>query len=183
MSRREAKSNVFVLDAEGHPLDPVHPGYARRLLSYQKAAVVNDASGAVVWAAELTHRGQQVRKHLADRRAVRRSRRQRKTRYRMNESGFPRTRAKQQSRVRGFRTGDMVRAAVPTGTKAGTFAGRVAVRASGFFHVTTKARTIQGIATRSCQVIHHQDGYRYAKGEATSSRSPAGEGSPSPVSL
>ena len=45
-------------------------------------ALVNDASGEVVWAAELTHRGQQVKKHLADRRAVRRSRRQRKTRYR-----------------------------------------------------------------------------------------------------
>jgi 5-methylcytosine-specific restriction endonuclease McrA len=37
----------------------------------------------VVWAAELTHRGQQVKKHLTDRRAVRRSRRQRKTRYRL----------------------------------------------------------------------------------------------------
>ena len=34
-------------------------------------ALVNDASGAVVWAAELTHRGQQVKKHLTDRRAVR----------------------------------------------------------------------------------------------------------------
>ena len=45
-------------------------------------ALVNDATGGVVWAAELTHRGQQVRKHLTDRRAVRRSRRQRKTRYR-----------------------------------------------------------------------------------------------------
>ena len=46
-------------------------------------ALVNDTSGAVVWAAELTHRGQQVKKHLTDRRAVRRSRRQRKTRYRL----------------------------------------------------------------------------------------------------
>src|SRR6185437_4690049 len=45
-------------------------------------ALVNDASGEVVWAAELTHRGQQVRKRLTDRHAVRRSRRQRKTRYR-----------------------------------------------------------------------------------------------------
>ena len=36
----------------------------------------------VVWAAELTHRGQQIKQRLDDRRAVRRSRRNRKTRYR-----------------------------------------------------------------------------------------------------
>ena len=36
----------------------------------------------VVWAAELTHRGQQIKHRLDDRRAVRRSRRNRKTRYR-----------------------------------------------------------------------------------------------------
>jgi 5-methylcytosine-specific restriction endonuclease McrA len=101
----------------------------------------------------------------------------------MNESGFPRTRAKQQSRVRGFRTGDIVRAVVPAGTKAGTYVGRVAVRANGFFNVTTKTRTIQGIAARACRIIHHQDGFGYANGGATSSRSPEWEGSPSPGSL
>jgi hypothetical protein len=36
----------------------------------------------VVWAAELHHRGERIRNALADRRAVRRSRRNRKTRYR-----------------------------------------------------------------------------------------------------
>jgi 5-methylcytosine-specific restriction endonuclease McrA len=45
-------------------------------------AIVNDASGEVVFAAELTHRGQAVKAALDDRRGVRRSRRQRKTRYR-----------------------------------------------------------------------------------------------------
>jgi 5-methylcytosine-specific restriction endonuclease McrA len=45
-------------------------------------ALVNDASGEVVWAAELTHRGEQIKRDLDKRRAVRRSRRQRKTRYR-----------------------------------------------------------------------------------------------------
>jgi hypothetical protein len=45
-------------------------------------AVVNDTTGQVVWAANLTHRGQQIRDALLTRRAVRRSRRQRKTRYR-----------------------------------------------------------------------------------------------------
>src|SRR6266496_6644809 len=45
-------------------------------------ALVNDADGAVVWAAELTHRGQQITRALHNRRAARRNRRQRKTRYR-----------------------------------------------------------------------------------------------------
>jgi 5-methylcytosine-specific restriction endonuclease McrA len=45
-------------------------------------AVVNDATGQVVWAAEMIHRGQQIRDALLARRAVRRSRRQRHTRYR-----------------------------------------------------------------------------------------------------
>src|SRR5215831_12131553 len=40
-------------------------------------AVVNDATGQVVWAAELNHRGQQVKARLDQRRACRRSRRQR----------------------------------------------------------------------------------------------------------
>jgi 5-methylcytosine-specific restriction endonuclease McrA len=45
-------------------------------------ALVNDASGDVVFAAELTHRGHAIKQALDDRRGVRRSRRQRHTRYR-----------------------------------------------------------------------------------------------------
>jgi RRXRR protein len=45
-------------------------------------ALVNDGSSEVVWAAELLHRGEQIKRVLGKRRAVRRSRRQRKTRYR-----------------------------------------------------------------------------------------------------
>src|SRR6266571_6343760 len=45
-------------------------------------AIVNDATGEVVFAAEMQHRGTHVKKDLDDRRAVRRSRRQRQTRYR-----------------------------------------------------------------------------------------------------
>ncbi len=45
-------------------------------------ALVNDANGKVVFAAELSHRGHAINESLASRRAVRRSRRQRKTRYR-----------------------------------------------------------------------------------------------------
>ena len=112
-------SQVFVLDANKHALNPIHPGRARLLLKRGKAAVyrrypftiilasaveqptlhplrikvdpgshttgtalVNDPTGEVVWAAELTHRGEQIKRDLDKRQAVRRSRRQHKTRYR-----------------------------------------------------------------------------------------------------
>jgi 5-methylcytosine-specific restriction endonuclease McrA len=45
-------------------------------------AVVNDATGEVVFAADLVHRGEQIKQALDGRRAARRSRRRRQTRYR-----------------------------------------------------------------------------------------------------
>lgn len=112
-------SNVFVLDTNKKPLNPIHPGRARMLLNQGKAAVfrrypftiilkqeehppklkslrlkidpgakttglaiVNDETSEVVWAAKLEHRGFEIKKSLDSRRGVRRSRRQRHTRYR-----------------------------------------------------------------------------------------------------
>jgi hypothetical protein len=49
---------------------------------------------------------------------------------RMDKYGFPRTGPKQHKRVQGFQTGDLVRAVVPEGRKAGTYVGKVAVRTS-----------------------------------------------------
>jgi len=45
-------------------------------------AIVNDASGEVLFAAELSHRGQKIQEALASRRTMRRGRRTRHTRYR-----------------------------------------------------------------------------------------------------
>lgn len=112
-------SKVFVLDTNKQPLNPIHPGRARMLLSQGKAAIfrrypftlilkeevlkpkikplrvkidpgakttglalVNDTTGEVVWVAELQHRGFQIRDAILLRRQLRRSRRNRKTRYR-----------------------------------------------------------------------------------------------------
>jgi hypothetical protein len=44
-------------------------------------AILNDNTGEVVWAAELQHRGQQIKKSLEKRCAIRRSRRYRKPRF------------------------------------------------------------------------------------------------------
>jgi 5-methylcytosine-specific restriction endonuclease McrA len=79
----------------------------------------------------------------------------------MNTFGFVRTGPKGAKRVKGFQTGDIVRAVVTTGTKSGTYLGKVAVRATGSFNITTTAGTVQGISHRFCTTIHHSDGYRY----------------------
>jgi hypothetical protein len=48
--------------------------------------------------------------------------------------------------VKGFRTGDIVRAVVASGKKIGSYEGRVAVRSSGSFNVMTGAGMIRGSA-------------------------------------
>src|SRR5271157_755216 len=65
-------------------------------------------------------------------------------------------------RVHGFRTGDIVRAIVPGGKRAGTHTGRVAVRTSGNFNVSATSGTVQGIGWRYCQLLHCADGYAYS---------------------
>jgi hypothetical protein len=79
----------------------------------------------------------------------------------MDKYGFPRTAAKRYKCVHGFQTGDMVKAVVPIGKKAGTYIGRVAIRATGNFNIKTKSSTVQGISYRYCQMLHRADGYTY----------------------
>lgn len=85
---------------------------------------------------------------------------------RMDASGFPCTGPKAARTVKGFRTGDLVRAVVRTGKKHGTYVGRVAVRATGSFNITTPTGTVQGISFRTCTLLQRADGYRYEKGMA-----------------
>jgi 5-methylcytosine-specific restriction endonuclease McrA len=82
----------------------------------------------------------------------------------MDTFGFPRTLPKQAKRVKGYQTGDIVRAVVPMGKKIGTYVGKVAVRTSGSFNITTARGVVQGISHRFCTPIHRSDGYRYEKG-------------------
>jgi 5-methylcytosine-specific restriction endonuclease McrA len=84
---------------------------------------------------------------------------------RTNRFGFPDKQAKAISVVGGFRTGDLVRAVVPTGSvKAGVYVGRLAVRATGACNVKTARGTIEGIHVRYCQPLQRGDGYLYATG-------------------
>ena len=80
----------------------------------------------------------------------------------MNKYGFPRTSAKTSKSVYGFQTGDMVKAIVPNGLKAGEYLGKVAVRSRGYFDIQTKTKRIQGIWHKHCHIIQRSDGYLYS---------------------
>lgn len=76
--------------------------------------------------------------------------------------GFPRGILMRAKLVHGFQTGDMVRAVVPKGKKAGVHIGRVAVRARGNFNIQTKETLVQGINWRYCHLLSRADGYAYS---------------------
>lgn len=80
---------------------------------------------------------------------------------RVDKYGFPRTSAKSQKVVKGFQTGDMVKAVVTKGKKIGVYIGRVAVRISGYFNITNSHGVVQGISYKSCLKLHGCDGYNY----------------------
>ena len=80
---------------------------------------------------------------------------------RVDKYGFPRTKAKDSGNTFGFQTGDIVEAIITKGRKIGTYTGRVAVRSSGYFNITTKEAVIQGIGYRDCRLLHKNDGYTY----------------------
>jgi len=85
---------------------------------------------------------------------------------RPNAFGFPDKAPKATSVVGGFRTGDIVRAVVPApSVKAGTYVGRLAIRATGSCNLKTASGTIQGIHYKYCHPLHRGDGYAYTEGD------------------
>jgi len=63
--------------------------------------------------------------------------------------------------VKGFQTGDIVRATVTAGKKIGSYVGRVLCRASGSFDIATTDGRVAGISHKYCKPIHKKDGYSY----------------------
>ncbi len=80
---------------------------------------------------------------------------------RTDKYGFPIRYVPRNKFVRGFQTGDIVKAIVTKGKKIGNYVGRVAVRSTGSFNITTANGLIQGINSKYCQNIHQKDGYSY----------------------
>ena len=82
-------------------------------------------------------------------------------RTKLNAYGFPRGYCLRQKRIKGFATGDTVRAEVTKGKKIGSYFGKVAIRESGSFNITTKDGVVQGVSHQYCKVVQRADGYGY----------------------
>lgn len=82
-------------------------------------------------------------------------------RTRLDKFGFPRGYLMREKSVKGFATGDLVKAVVPAGKKAGCHQGRVAIRATGSFNIQTQEGVVQGISHRHCTRVQRGDGYGY----------------------
>ena len=75
----------------------------------------------------------------------------------MDKYGFPRAKPKQFKRIKGFQSGDIVRAVVPIGKRAGIYIGKVSIRRRGSFGVGRN----NDINWKYCKVIQRADGYGY----------------------
>jgi len=82
-------------------------------------------------------------------------------RTKLDAFGFPRGYSLRQKQVKGFATGDIVKAEVTKGKKIGSYFGKVAIRASGSFNITTKTGVIQGVSHQYCKLVQRADGYGY----------------------
>ncbi len=81
---------------------------------------------------------------------------------RTDKYGFPTRYVPRFKFVKGFQTGDIVKAVVTSGKKVGEYIGRIATRSSGSFNISTREKLIQGIFYKYCKTIHKKDGYSYA---------------------
>lgn len=81
---------------------------------------------------------------------------------RTDKFGFPSRYVPRFKFVKGFQTGDIVKAIVTSGKKVGTYVGRVAVRSSGSFNISDKTGLIDSISHKYCKSIHKKDGYGYS---------------------
>ncbi|GAA0827011.1 RNA-guided endonuclease IscB [Streptosporangium amethystogenes subsp. fukuiense] len=118
--------------AKSHTLDALHVGHLETVTAWPSAVLVVKATGRGTYC-----------------------------RTRTDRYGFPRLRLPRTKHVKGFATGDLVRATVPTGKKAGVHTGRVAVRSTGSFNITTRHGTVQGIGHRHVRLLQRADGYGY----------------------
>jgi 5-methylcytosine-specific restriction endonuclease McrA len=104
-------------------------------------------------------------------------------RTRLDKFGFPRGYLMREKSVKGFQTGDMVRAAVTAGKKVGSYVGRVAVRASGSFNIQNGKEVVQGIGHRYCRIVQRADGYGYSFNMDSNISAGAGHASRAALSL
>jgi hypothetical protein len=118
--------------AKSHTLDALHVGKLENVITWPSTVLVVVASGRGMYA-----------------------------RTRADKYGFPRLALPRTKAVHGFQTGDLVRAVVPSGKKAGVHVGRVAVRSTGNFNIRTRHGLVSGINHRHIRLLQRADGYAY----------------------
>jgi hypothetical protein len=123
---------------KSHTLDALHVGDLEHVTGWPRIVLVVKATGRGTYA-----------------------------RTRTDAYGFPRLRLPRAKTVHGYATGDHVRASVPTGKRTGTHTGRVAVRATGRFNITTRTGLVQGINHKHIHLLQRADGYGYTTAEET----------------
>ena len=79
----------------------------------------------------------------------------------MNKYGFPRTRAKGSKTAFGFRTGDTVKATIVAGKYSGNYLGKVTIRSSGYFDITSGDGNKVTTKYINIKQVHMFDGYSY----------------------
>ncbi len=187
-------SNVFVVDTNKQPLDPVHPARARKLLSRGNAAVLKRYPFTIILKVEcgsggLTKYNRSTRKlpktHWLDAVCVGKSTPEHITRTGvmplsitayghgsrqmclMDRYGFPCSSPKEKHPKHGFRTGDIVKAVVPAHLRrAGTHVGRMSAKASGSFTIATEKGPVTDVGKKHCQKLQRADGYGYTQRSA-----------------
>jgi hypothetical protein len=82
-------------------------------------------------------------------------------RTRLDSFGFPRGYLMRQKEVRGFQTGDFVKATIPRGKFKGAHQGRLVVRARGSFVIQSSAGNVE-TNWKHCKRLMRNDGYTYA---------------------
>ncbi|MGW0587899.1 RNA-guided endonuclease IscB [Streptosporangium sp. NPDC002607] len=118
--------------AKSHTLDALHVGHLGTVTAWPSTVLVVTATGRGTYARTIPDR-----------------------------YGFPRLVRPRSKLHHGFQTGDLVRANVPAGKKAGIHAGRVLVRSSGSFDITTRHGRVTGINHRHVRHLQRADGYGY----------------------
>jgi len=80
----------------------------------------------------------------------------------VDKYGFPRSKPAAARIIHGFKTGDIAVAVVTSGKKVGKHKGKVAVRATGSFNISTKDGVVQGLSYKRFRKLHSADGYSYS---------------------
>ncbi|MEV4381944.1 RNA-guided endonuclease IscB [Streptosporangium sp. NPDC049644] len=117
---------------KSHTLDALHVGHLGTVTAWPSTVLVVTATGRGTYARTIPDR-----------------------------YGFPRLARPRSKLHHGFQTGDLVRANVPAGKKAGIHLGRVLVRSSGSFDITTRHGRVAGINHRHVRHLQRADGYGY----------------------